>query len=61
MADTCHVETFDDGIDEGLDGELYSYGPPTWYLSCGHRAYGIECPDRCPDCGAKVVEEGTEE
>ena len=53
---TCHVECFDDGIDEGRDGEWYSYGPPTWYLSCGHEAYGSEEPRHCPECGARVEE-----
>ena len=56
-AETCHVECFDDGVDEGLDGEWYSYAPPTWYLSCGHTAQGIEPPDSCPVCGRKVVDE----
>lgn len=58
---TCHVESFDDGVDEGMDGEWYSYAPPTWYLSCGHRAEGIDCPDYCPTCGAMVVEEVVDE
>ena len=54
---TCEVECFDDGVDEGMDGEWYRYATPTWYLSCGHEAYGGECPKFCPECGAKVVDE----
>jgi hypothetical protein len=55
---TCEVEGFDDGIDEGMDGEWYSYAPPTWYLGCGHEAYGSERPCFCPSCGKRIVEEG---
>lgn len=51
---TCHVEAYDDGIDEGHDGEWFCYAPPTWYLSCGHRAEGAERPNFCPSCGARV-------
>ena len=51
---TCEIECFDDGVDEGMDGEWFSYAPPTWYLSCGHEAYGSECPRFCPECGARV-------
>lgn len=51
----CRVEGFDDGVDEALDGEWYSYAPPTWYLSCGHRVEGSEQPNFCPTCGYKVV------
>jgi len=54
---TCHVECFDDGVDEAVDGEWFSYGPPTWYLSCGHQVQGSECPAFCTACGAKVVDE----
>ena len=54
---TCEVECFDDGVDEGMDGEWFTYAPPTWYLSCGHEAYGSECPKFCHECGAKVVGE----
>ena len=51
---TCEVEGYDDGVDEGMDGEWYSYGPPTWYLSCGHETYGSERPCYCSTCGRKV-------
>jgi hypothetical protein len=53
---TCDVEGYDDGVDEGMDGEWYSYAPPTWYLSCGHRCEGSERPRYCPRCGKQVVE-----
>ena len=53
---TCCVESFDDGIDEGIDGNWYRYAPPTWTLSCGHTAEGDEVPSYCPTCGAKVVD-----
>lgn len=53
---TCHVEGYDDGIDEGLDGEPFAYAPPTWYLSCGHEVYGSERPSYCAVCGKRVVE-----
>lgn len=52
---TCEVECFDDGMDEGLDGGMFSYAPPTWYLSCGHEAHGRR-PSYCPVCGRKVKE-----
>ena len=51
---TCKVEGYDDGVDEGMDGEWYSYGPPTWYLSCGHETYGSTRPCYCSTCGRKV-------
>ena len=51
---TCEVECFDDGADEGMDGEWFSYAPPTWYLSCGHTAQGTEKPNFCPVCGKAV-------
>lgn len=54
---TCHVECYDDGVDEALDGEWCSYAPPTWYLSCEHEAYGVECPSFCPVCGRQIVDE----
>lgn len=54
---TCEVEGYDDGVDEGMDGDWYSYAPPTWYLSCGHRCEGSERPRYCPVCGKRVVEE----
>lgn len=54
---TCHVECYDDGVDEGLDGEWYSYALPTWYLSCEHEAYGVECPSFCLVCGRQIVNE----
>ena len=49
----CKIESFDNGLDEDYDGSLYSYAPPTYYLSCGHEAYYLK-PNYCPDCGAKV-------
>ena len=52
---TCKILSFDNGLDEDYDGSLYSYAPPTYYLSCGHEAYCFK-PNYCPDCGAKVVE-----
>lgn len=52
--ETCHVECFDDGIDEGLDGEPV-FTSPTWYLSCGHTTQDSERPNFCPVCG-KVVD-----
>ena len=54
---TCHVECFDDGLDEALDGEIVTYAPPTWYLSCGHTAQGTDCPKHCPECGARIEED----
>lgn len=54
---TCHAEGFDDGVDEGMDGEWYSYSPPTWYLSCGHEVHDSERPRFCPVCGREVVDE----
>lgn len=54
---TCHVECFDDGVDEGMDGEWFSYAPPTWYLSCGHTCEGGEKPAFCPTCGKEVVDD----
>ena len=54
---TCEIECFDDGVDEGLDGEWFSYSPPTWYLSCGHTVQGMEGPNFCPSCGARVIKE----
>ena len=57
VAETCHVECFDDGVDEALDGEWISYAPPTWYLSCSHTVEGSERPHFCPSCGRRVVSE----
>lgn len=51
---TCEVECFDNGTDEGMDGEWFSYAPPTWYLSCGHTAQGAEKPNFCHVCGKAV-------
>ena len=53
-AGTCHVECFDDGIDEALDGSPI-YTTPTWHLSCGHTEQGSERPNFCPVCGKAVV------
>lgn len=55
-AGTCKVEGFDDGMDEGLDGEWFAYAPPTWHLSCGHEVYGSERPRYCSTCGRGVDE-----
>ena len=52
---TCEVEGFDDGIDEGLDGEWFALAPATWFLSCDHEVYGSERPHYCPNCGARVI------
>lgn len=54
----CEIECFDDGVDEGMDGEWFSYAPPTWYLSCGHEIQGEKenIPNYCPGCGRRVVE-----
>lgn len=51
---TCKVECFDDGVDEGLDGDWFTYAPPTWHLSCGHEAYSSERPRYCSTCGRRV-------
>jgi len=53
---TCEAVGFDDGMDEGIDGEWHSYDEPKWDLSCGHSAYGVEPPNFCPNCGRKVVD-----
>ena len=50
----CEVECFDDGVDEGTDGEWFSYATPTWYLSCGHEVKGTERPNYCVVCGKWV-------
>ena len=51
---TCEVECFDDGVDEGMDGEWY-FETPTWYLSCGHEVCGSMRPCYCSTCGRRVV------
>lgn len=53
---TCEVECFDDGMDEGMDGEWFAYATATWHLSCGHEVYGSERPRYCSVCGKRVVE-----
>ena len=53
---TCNAESYDDGVDEGMDGDWYAYAPPTWFMSCGHQVEGAERPKFCPSCGAKVVD-----
>lgn len=53
---TCHVECFDDGVDEALDGSML-YRTPRWFLSCGHDVEGSERPRFCVICGKRVVEE----
>ena len=52
---TCEVIGFDDGYDEGLDGEWFAIAPATWFLSCDHEAHGRR-PSYCPVCGRKVKE-----
>ena len=52
---TCEILSFDNGLDEDYDGSIYSYAPPTYYLSCEHEAYYLK-PNYCPECRAKVVE-----
>ena len=52
---TCEVIGFDDGYDEGLDGEWFALAPATWFLSCDHEAHGRR-PSYCPVCGRKVKE-----
>ena len=47
---TCHVEGYDDGEDELLDG-TWVYREPTWHLSCGHEVHGTHQPNFCPNCG----------
>ena len=53
---TCEVIGFDDGYDEGLDGEWFALAPATWFLSCDHEAHGRR-PSYCPVCGRKVKED----
>ena len=53
---TCEVIGFDNGYDEGLDGEWFALAPATWFLSCDHEAHG-QRPSYCPVCGRKVKEE----
>ena len=52
---TCEDIGFDDGYDEGLDGEWFALAPATWFLSCDHEAHG-QRPSYCPVCGRKVKE-----
>lgn len=54
---TCEILGYDDGYDEGLDGEMYQYDDPKYFLSCEHEAYGSVAPNYCPVCGRKVVDE----
>lgn len=54
---TCEILGYDDGYDEGLDGEMYQYADPRYFLSCEHEAYGSAAPNYCPVCGRKVVDE----
>ena len=55
--ETCEILGYDDGYDEGLDGEMYQYADPRYFLSCEHEAYGSVAPNYCPVCGRKVVDE----
>jgi rubrerythrin len=52
----CHVECFDDGVDEALDGSVIYLGA-RWFLSCDHEVEGRERPNYCPICGRMVVSE----
>lgn len=54
---TCEILGYDDGYDEGVDGEMYQYADPRYFLSCEHEAYGSVVPKYCPECGRKVVDE----
>lgn len=54
---TCEILGYDDGYDEGVDGEMYQYVDPRYFLSCEHEAYGSVVPKYCPECGRKVVDE----
>ena len=54
---TCEILGYDDGYDEGVDGEMYQYVDPRYFLSCEHEAYGSVAPKYCPECGRKVVDE----
>lgn len=54
---TCSIIGFDDGVDEGIDGEWHQYSEPQYDLSCGHSSEGTEPPNYCPVCGARVVSE----
>lgn len=55
--ETCEILGYDDGYDEGVDGEMYQYVDPRYFLSCEHEAYGSIPPNYCPVCGRKVVDE----
>lgn len=55
--ETCEILGYDDGYDEGVDGEMYQYADPRYFLSCEHEAYGSIPPKYCPECGRKVVDE----
>ena len=55
--ETCEILGYDDGYAEGLDGEMYQYADPRYFLSCEHEAYGSVVPNYCPVCGRKVVDE----
>ena len=52
---TCHVEGYDDGEDELLDG-TWVYRVPTWHLSCGHEVHGTHRPCFCPRCCRRIKE-----
>lgn len=51
-----YVEGYDNGEDEGIDGEWF-YTGARWYLSCKHECEGTERPNYCPVCGRKVVDD----
>ena len=58
---TCEILGYDDGYDEGVDGEMYQYADARHFLSCGHESYGSVVPNYCPVCGRKVVDEWTKQ
>ena len=51
----CHIDGYDDGEDELLDG-TWVYRVPTWHLSCGHEVHGTHRPCFCPRCGRRIKE-----
>lgn len=55
--ETCEILGYDDGYDESIDGEMYQYADPRYFLSCEHEACGSITPNYCPVCGRKVVDE----
>jgi rubrerythrin len=54
--EAVYVEGYDDGVEEGINGEWY-YTGARWFLSCKHECEGTERPNYCPVCGRKVVDD----